>query len=598
MENYARMGGNDGGCRLEVSMKKAVLALTVLALLFWTAGNLKAQNAEDAKFKKFEDTFWDSYFRFFPTAGTLEGYTKYDDKIEDLSTGSVEKFLGILDGAKQDLITKIDRTKLSPDLQIAHGMYLDVIDLQILKLENSLFIIDNPLVYNKLIVDSIRSLIVRNPASPAAAARARQLPGLIKRAKDTMKSPPQEYTQTAIDRMPAIIDFYKVEVPKLAASAPGLDAETGKIVAALEDYQKFLQNELLPKSTGNFRAGDAHLKILRLMSQGTLPIIEEIAQARSKADIYNIRREMFLVSAPFFKIMYPNIDIEQLGKTKGQEGTWQTVIQGVLDKVRSEHPDKDQYVPEISAAAAAIKSFIQQNKVLDLPDENLQVEAMPPYLAETGWFDLAGPGAFDTAGGYTSYVRPVPADWPPDRVTSFLEEHNNYYNDWMTIQRVFPGPFVPTFSTRKSPSVIERIAANQSLIKGWPLYLEDLLVESGYRNYDLRSRLNELKLLLKIVIDFQMDIDVHEGTYTKDKVVDYMTRTGYMTAAEAEGHWNQIVLNPGEASLAYIGYQEILDMEKDYRKLKGDAFTPRDFLAKLLSFGGIPLRELKTKLTQ
>ena len=95
-----------------------------------------------------------------------------------------------------------------------------------------------------------------------------------------------------------------------------------------------------------------------------------------------------------------------------------------------------------------------------------------------------------------------------------------------------------------------------------------------------------------------MDMNVHEGTYNKDQVVNYMMRGGFMTQVEAERYWDFIVLNPGESALPYIGYQEILDMDQDYRKLKGNAFSQKEFLQKILSFGAIPLRTLKTKIAQ
>jgi uncharacterized protein (DUF885 family) len=95
-----------------------------------------------------------------------------------------------------------------------------------------------------------------------------------------------------------------------------------------------------------------------------------------------------------------------------------------------------------------------------------------------------------------------------------------------------------------------------------------------------------------------MDINIHEGTWTKEKVVEYMTVRGFMTKAEAERRWHQIVLNPGEGAQSYIGYQEILDLEKDYQKLKGAAFNAKDFLQKLISYGAIPLRTLKVKMVQ
>jgi uncharacterized protein (DUF885 family) len=77
-----------------------------------------------------------------------------------------------------------------------------------------------------------------------------------------------------------------------------------------------------------------------------------------------------------------------------------------------------------------------------------------------------------------------------------------------------------------------------------------------------------------------------------------MTGRGFMSKAEADRRWNQIVLNPGDGAQTYIGYQELLDMEKDYAKLKGTSFSAREFLQKLLSYGPIPLRTLKIKMVQ
>ncbi len=580
-------------------MKKTAIALAVLAILACGTGALLAQSPDDAKFKKFQDTFWDAYFKFYPTTGTLQGYTKYNDKLEDPSEGNLDKFNETLDGFNQELVSKIDKTKLSADNQLEHEMLLDFLDMEFLKLQNLVPWEYNPLLYNDILVNSLRSLLLKNGGSGVAAAtsRAKLIPGLVKRAKDNLKTPPQDYTQAAIDQMPAIIDFYRTELPKLSGGAPALQAEVVKAVAALEDYQRFLRGELLAKSTGNFRTGESHLRTLRMTTQGNLPIIEEIVQ-RSLADFNNIRRDMFLVCIPFYKIMYPNIDIEQLGRTKGDEQTKNIVIQGVLDKIKTDHVGRDEFIGRINTAAAGIKDFIQKQRLINLPEEPLVIEPMPAYFADGLWTRLVTPGAFETGGAYTLYVRPIPEAWSAEDATSFLEEHSNYYVDFMAVQKIFPGNFVPAYFTRKDPSVIKRMAPNQGLLKGWPIFLEDMFMESGYGNYDLRMRLNQLKLMLKNVIDFQMDINIHEGTWTKEKVVEYMTVRGFMTKAEAERRWHQIVLNPGEGAQSYIGYQEILDLEKDYQKLKGAAFNAKDFLQKLLSYGAIPLRTLKIKMVQ
>jgi uncharacterized protein (DUF885 family) len=59
-----------------------------------------------------------------------------------------------------------------------------------------------------------------------------------------------------------------------------------------------------------------------------------------------------------------------------------------------------------------------------------------------------------------------------------------------------------------------------------------------------------------------------------------------------------IVLHPYESASAYIGYQAILDIEKEYKKVKGEAFSQKEFLKKLVSYGSLPLHVLRTKFAQ
>jgi len=168
----------------------------------------------------------------------------------------------------------------------------------------------------------------------------------------------------------------------------------------------------------------------------------------------------------------------------------------------------------------------------------------------------------------------------------------------VTIQKVFPGNFVPALAARKDPSLVKKLFPNQALLKGWPVYTEEMFLYAGFGNYDLRLRLSQLKRALKTVMDFNLELNIHQGGMTKEQAVNYMTRVGFQSEGEAERKWNHIILNPGEAALAYIGFQEILDLEKDYKKLKGEAFNQKEFLRKLVSHGAMPLRALKAKIAQ
>jgi uncharacterized protein (DUF885 family) len=211
---------------------------------------------------------------------------------------------------------------------------------------------------------------------------------------------------------------------------------------------------------------------------------------------------------------------------------------------------------------------------------------------------LEGPGAYESGGKYTVSISPIPENWSNDAVNSFLEEYNDFIYPFFIIQKVYPGFFVPATLTRKSTTLVRNLYANQPLLKGWPVYIKEMLVNSGYGNYDLRLRLGQLEMQLKAAMDFQLELNIHQGGMTEEQAVNYMTRAGFQGEAEAKRKWKEIILNPGEGIYPYMGYQEILDIEKDYKRNKGESFNQGEFLQKLLSYGAIPLRQLKTKMMQ
>ncbi|MCK4759572.1 MAG: DUF885 family protein, partial [Candidatus Aminicenantes bacterium] len=479
--------------------------------------------------------------------------------------------------------------------------------LEILKNENLLPWEYDPIFYNEIFINCIRSLFAKEFApletrAKNAVERLKDLPKFIKQAKENLKTPPLLYTETAIQQFPAILDFYKTRLPELIAAAPAdskskLQDGLNKVLPALVDYQNFLKNQLLPRSTGNFRIGQqVHTRLLRLTLQNDIPIQELIN--RATPDSNNIRREMFFTSVPFYNIMDPKIDLQNPppGLTKDQ--LYNEVISHVMERITGEHVSKDEYIEKIKDSAGEIKDFISNNQLLALPDEDLDIQPMPLCSQGITMTRVVTPGVYESQGSPTVLVSPISDDWDEEQTNLFLQEYNNSYLYFWTIRKIYPGEFVPLVFTGKHPSFVRKLYPNRALIKSWPIFTEEMLVMSGFGNYDLRLRLNQLKNLLKTVLDFQLDLNVHQGGMTKDQAIRWMTITGFQTQAEAERKWNSVILKPGDATLAYVGFQELQDMEKQYKGLKGDSFTKKEFLERLLSYGALPLRHLKRKMVE
>jgi uncharacterized protein (DUF885 family) len=591
-------------------MRKRTVPLILFVISFAFLGLgllLSQQNQEEAKFQKVMDAYLDAYWKFYPSAATLAGYHKYDNQLEDLSEKNIEKHHDELDVFSQDMVTKADKTKLGAETQIDYDILRNALDLELMRHENLLPWQYNPVFYNQIFTDSLRGLLTKEYAPlearmKAAIERAKALPDLIKQAKTNLQTPPQIFTETAIKQFPGIVNYYKVEVPKLIEPAPAemkskFLSEWTKAVVALEDYQSFLQTQLLPKSTGNFRLGEqAHSRLLTLTSEFSIPAQELVA--RAKADSSNIRNAMGLVCLPYYKIMYPNINADQLAAQLGSDQALNVVIQGVLDKLKVEHPKKEDFIEEAKKTTGVIRSFIAEKQLLELPNIDLAIEAMPVSARGISLTRLLAPGAYETTGAYKLEVAPIPDDWTSEQATSFLEEYNQYYAPFWIVRSIFPGSFAPMSYTQKSGTLLRKLYPNMPLLRGWPVYVEEMLIYAGFENFMLRLRLSQLKNQLKIVMDFNLELNIHQGGMTKEQAIQYMTRVGFQSQVEAEQKWNRILLSPCDAAYAYIGYQEILDMEKDYRKVKGEAFSQKEFLQKLLSYGALPIRHLKAKLAQ
>lgn len=588
-------------------MKKSLILVTIMAFVFTSTGLLfSQQNPEDEKFQKVLDGYLDALWKFYPTAATMAGFHKYDDKLEDLSKKSIEKRHENLDEHNQDFVAKVDRTAMSPEVQIDHEIIVDALDHEIVKHEMTLPWNYNPLFYNEIFLNCVRSLMTGDFGTPNdraknAAERLKDLPKLIKQAKENLEAPPQIYTETAILQFPGILNFYKNELPQLIEEAPEsqkskLLSNLSKVIPALEDYQNFLTNVLLPKSTGNFRLSTAHSRLLRVTLKTELPVQDLLA--RAKADVNNIRREMFLVCIPFYRIMYPEINLEQLTTQRGEEQVRNIVIKGVLDKIKTDHVSKDEFLDAIKNTKEQLKNFITEQQLLDLPENNLEIEPMPLEAQGLSWTRLVRPGAYETSEAYKLQIAPLNNDLTEEQINLLLEEYNNYFIPFYVLRKVYPGQFVPSFFARQNSSLVRKLYPNQAVTLGWPNFLEESIIISGFGNYDLRVRLNQLKYRLKAVIDFQLDLNLHQGGMTEDQAVRLMTITGFQTEAEAKRNWNRIILNPGGAVYTYAGMQEYMEMERAYREKMGDGFDQKEFFKKVLSYGAIPIRHLKMKILE
>jgi len=156
-------------------MKKFITSVFIIVFVLFNTGLLLSQqNKEDGKFQKLMEEFLDAIWKFQPTAGTMVGSHKYDNKLENFTERNLEKRLGELDKFNQDLVTKVDRTKMSPEFQIDHEILMDALDLEKLKNEQLIPWEYDPIFYNTIFINCVKPLLEKDYAPLEQGPKMRQ----------------------------------------------------------------------------------------------------------------------------------------------------------------------------------------------------------------------------------------------------------------------------------------------------------------------------------------------------------------------------------------------------------------------------------------
>ena len=77
-------------------------------------------------------------------------------------------------------------------------------------------------------------------------------------ARESLGNPPKVMVETAIRQNRGAIAFYETGIFELAGETPQLSAVRDgakKVAADLKDYQKFLEQDVLPRAKGDWRLG-------------------------------------------------------------------------------------------------------------------------------------------------------------------------------------------------------------------------------------------------------------------------------------------------------------------------------------------------------
>ena len=301
---------------------KNFLAL-VISLDLALAGTVHA-TPDDDRFQKLANDYIEQTLQAHPEQATELGDHRFDDQLTDYSPETRAKELAKAKAFREKLNGFGPDAKLSPTNSVDLRILKDNVDYEIFDLEELKGPDWNPLAYNQSLVNSLYLLVARDFDTPEKRIpnlrkRMEAIPAVIAQAKTNLKHSPKVHTETAIDQMKGAVSFVREGLNPLLDRAPDLKKEIAplqeKTALALEEYQKWLKEDLLPRSDGDFRLGmEKFRKKLRFALASDLSV-EELMK-RAKADLAATQTAIYETALPLYKKYFPNADAATLSDKK------------------------------------------------------------------------------------------------------------------------------------------------------------------------------------------------------------------------------------------------------------------------------------------
>ncbi len=567
----------------------AAFALVLGALL----QPLSAHAAQD--FQGLVDQYFSTVMPYQPTNATALGIHTYDGKLENYSHATIEtEIRGLHYFLKR--FEAVSPAGLDESAQGDLAMMQNNLRSQLLSLETIRMWEKNPDNYSSGITGSAFVLMERKfaPANDrlrSLISREKQMPGVFNAARENLKNPPKIYTQIAIEQMPGLISFFQNDVPAAFTDATdaALQAEFAKtnaaVIAALEQYGKWLETDLLPRSNGDFRFGaDTFSKKLAYDEMVDTPLDKLLEVAY--ADMHKNQAEFTRVA-------------KEVDATKDPKE--------VLAELATIHPAPDQLLQSFHGTFDGLISFIREKKIITIPSDVQPVlEETPPFMRATTSASMDPPGPFEMNSKTAYFNVTLPEkNWTPEHIAEHMSEFNVGTIVSTSVHEAYPGHYVQFLWVNNTKlSKVRKIVTANSNVEGWAHYCEQMMLDQGYGQpgagaKDMREanliRLGQLQDALLRDARFVVGIKMHTGQMTFDQAVDFFVSDGYQSRSVGT-----VETKRGTSDATYLYYTlgklQIMKLRADLQQKEGATFSLQQFHDDFMKQGGAPIKIVRKAL--
>jgi uncharacterized protein (DUF885 family) len=552
--------------------------LILIALLLSTSAFAQSK----ADFDKLVDAYFDFSFSFHPTNATAAGFHQYDTQLENFSRASIDSETASLKKWR-DQVAAFPTSQLSEDSAADLALIANDINSRLLELENIQMWRRDPSNSLTTINYSVFLIMKRNFAPQPermrlVIAREKQIPQAVEDISHDLSDAPRIYTEVALEQMDGIVGFFQKDVPDAFPDVkdPKLLAEfkasNDATIAALAQYGKFLKEDLLPISKGDFRIGAENYRKKLLFDEMVDIPIDHLLEV-GFTDLHRNQQH--------FKEVAAKIDPHH---TPAE----------VLASLQKDHPAADKLLQSFRDTLGGLQQYIEQKKIIAIPSQLLPiVEETPPFARSTTTASMDTPGAYETKATEAIFnVTLVDPRWDKEKAEQWMQSFNWPVLNAVAIHEAFPGHYVQFLWIKQAPSKTRKLLGCGSNAEGWAHYTEQMMLDEGYGNGDLKLRVGQIEDALLRNARYIVGIEMHTGKMTQEQAQKFFIDEGYQLPPVAEEETKRGTSDP--TYLIYtLGKLQIMKLREDYRKHQGDKFSLEEFHNRFMQQGVVPLKIIR-----
>jgi len=535
----------------------------------------EAKDPDDAAIQKAGQEYLDLLVDISPETATGLGLHKNDAELDDRTLAGHDRAVDREENMVKALRERFSTPRASAAAKTDLALLIGTLEVDIrtkrvqrpLQRQPNLYV--SPL--NVIFLMTARDYAPAAERARNVVARLEKIPKIIEAAKANLLNPPRVWTEVGVDRAASAKAFLEAQRPFLLASLPGeaarVDAALKASVASYEDYKKYLQKEVLPRSNGRFAAG-RELFEFRLKNDYFL---DEGAD-----EILAMGKRLFTATNAQMTEVAKRLD----PKAKG----WPEVVA----RLKGNHPTAEGLLEAYRTEVARARAYLVQRDIVELPPgDDLDVVDTPPFLRSTVTAAYDQPPPFDTttAKGFF-FVTPVDKALSKVKQEEMLRENDHGDLVDTSVHEAYPGHHLQLSFARRNPSLIRKALDYAIFSEGWALYAEELMAELGY--YTDEERLLQLEWTLVRAARVVIDVGLHVSDMTFDQAVKMLTDEVHLERQLALSEVKRYAMSPTQPLAYLVGRQRILKMRERYKERDGATFTLKKFHTDVLTRATVP----------